>query len=104
MLRSTGIDLVITDPVAVGKDNTIDKIGDSEVDGAKVDTKIAKSKNQDKSKGKNLVKSFLAKFQALVQSFGSDFLTPGAIQVFTKLRQAFIKVSILNHFDPDCHI
>ena len=32
------------------------------------------------------------------------FFTLEAKQVFTKLRQAFIKASILNHFDLKCHI
>ena len=34
----------------------------------------------------------------------SSFLTPNARQTFTKLRQAFTKAPILNHFVPDCHI
>ncbi len=32
------------------------------------------------------------------------FLTSGARKAFTKLRQAFIEVSILNHFDLEHHI
>ncbi len=32
------------------------------------------------------------------------FLTPKARKTFTKLRQAFVKAPILNHFDPECHI
>ena len=49
------IDLVI-----VGKDSIVDRVVDSKVNKAKIDTKIAKFKSQDKSKGKNLVKSFSA--------------------------------------------
>ncbi len=32
------------------------------------------------------------------------FLTPGARKAFTKLRQAFVKALILNHFDPKYYI
>ena len=32
------------------------------------------------------------------------FLTLGAKKVFNKLRQAFTKAPILQHFDPKCHI
>ena len=34
----------------------------------------------------------------------SDFLIPGARNTFTKLRQAYIKVLIFHHFDPECYI
>ena len=33
-----------------------------------------------------------------------DFLTPRARLAFTKLRQAFVKASILYHFDPERYI
>ena len=33
-----------------------------------------------------------------------DFFTFGAKLVFSKLRQAFVKASILHHFDLECHI
>ncbi len=32
------------------------------------------------------------------------FLTTDARRAFTKLRQAFVKAPILNHFNPECHI
>ncbi len=32
------------------------------------------------------------------------FLTSEDRKAFTKLRQAFVEVPILNHFDPECHI
>ncbi len=32
------------------------------------------------------------------------FLTSGARQAFTKLRQIFVAIAILNHFDPEHHI
>ena len=34
----------------------------------------------------------------------SDFFTPEAKLAFIKLRQAFLKVPILYHFDPERHI
>ena len=34
----------------------------------------------------------------------STFFTADARRAFTKLRQAFIKPPILNHFDPEHHI
>ena len=34
----------------------------------------------------------------------TGYLTPGAKQAFTQLRQAFTKALILRHFDPECHI
>ena len=33
-----------------------------------------------------------------------NFLTPDAKKAFNHLRLAFIKASILRHFDPECHI
>ena len=92
-----------TDPV-VSEDSTINEVGNSKVDGVKVSVKTSKSKSQDKSSSKNLVKSFLDKSQASAQGFRSGFLTPGASQFFTRLRQAFIELSRFHYFDPDCHI
>ena len=34
----------------------------------------------------------------------TSYLTIGAKQVITQLRQAFTKALILQHFDPECHI
>lgn len=47
-----------------------------------------------------------AKFQDLVQSkeFKARFITPGARLAFIKLRQVFIKVPTLYHFDLKFHI
>ena len=98
-MKATGADLTATDQIASGKESIIDRVGKSKVGKAKVGAKTAKSKSQDKSKGKNL-----AKFKALTQNSKSGFLTPRARQTFTKLRQAFIKALILDHFDPDCDI
>ena len=38
------------------------------------------------------------------KSKNPTFLTVDARQAFTQLRQAFIEVSILSHFDLKCHI
>ena len=40
------------------------------------------------------------------KNFGQSglFLTANTRRAFTKLRQAFVKASILNHFDPERHI
>ena len=73
----------------------------SKTDGSKVDSnefgddKIEK-KVQKLSKSKNLSKS-----KKIVKS---DFFTLGAKLVFTELKQIFVKVPILHHFDPECHI
>ena len=104
MLMTKGVDLSTSSLVSAGKKCIINEIGNKNVDGAKVGTKKAKSKSQDKSKSKNLVNSFLAKSQAFAQGFGLGFITLEAKQVFTKLRQDFIKVPIFHYFDSDYHI
>ena len=68
------VDLIAIDSIAVDEDNNLDKIGNSKVNGTKVGAKTTKSKNQDKSKSKNLIKFFA---KALAQTSGSSFLTPG---------------------------
>ncbi len=37
-------------------------------------------------------------------NFGTDFLTPGAKEVFLHLQKAFTEASILRHFDSERHI
>ena len=64
ILRTIYIDLTTTNSVSVGEYNIIDRVDDNKVDKAKIGTKAAKLKNQDKSKVKNLIKFFMAKFQA----------------------------------------
>ena len=64
-----------------------------EVDGGKVKDDEVGKKDQ---KCKNLSKS--------KKAVGSDFLTPGAKLLFTKLRQTFLKALILHHFDPKRYI
>ena len=94
--------LLVTNLILVNEDCTINGVGNNKVDGAKVDVKTTKSKNQNISK--NLVKSFLIKSQDFPQDSKSDFYTSGTRQTFTELRQAFIEVSILHHFNPNYHI
>ena len=67
-----------------------------EVDSGKIEDNKVEKKGQKTSKSKNFSKS--------KKTVRSDFLTPGARLVFTKLRQAFVKVPILYHFDLECHI
>ena len=73
MLKATWVNLLVIDLVSIGKNNTIDKVGNSNIVGVKVGAKMAKSKS--KSKGKNLVKFFLAKSQSFVQSSELSFIT-----------------------------
>ena len=65
------------------------RIDDDEIDGDEVGDDEIGMKVQKSSKSKKTE---------------SDFLTSGARKAFTKLRQAFIKAPILQHFDPDRHI
>ena len=65
MLKTTGIDPLVIDLV-VGKNSYINRVSNSEVNKTNVGTKTTKSKSQDKSKGKNLLKSFSAKSQAFI--------------------------------------
>ena len=85
-----GIDWVSGDNRA-GHDRS--KIVDDKVDD-KVDNKTRK-KNWNPSKSKNLFKS---------KKIELDFLTSGARMAFTKLRQVFIKILILYHFDLERYI
>ena len=76
------------------------KIDDNEVNGNEVDDEFddeGGTKVQKLSRSKNLSKS-----KKTVRSL--DFLTPGAKQAFTELKQTFLKAPILHHFDPECHI
>ena len=59
-----------------------------------VDLSKSKKLKNDKSK-------ILTHFEATKEFI---FLTPNAKKTFNYLRQAFIKVPILQYFDPKCHI
>ena len=62
------------------------EVGDDEI--GKKDRKTSKSKNLYQSK----------------KTVRSDFFTLRARLAFIKLKQAFVKTSILNYFNPECHI
>ena len=95
---------------AVESKDTKFEIGDNNVvDGNEVTNKTnsIQGKNQAKmTKSKDLVKSknhdFLSNSRNMEAGLG--FLTLGARLKFTKLRQAFVKASILHHFDLKCHM
>ena len=72
------------------------KLDKSKLNGGKVDC----NEVEDDKVGKKVQK--LSKSKKTVGS--SDFFTFGAKLAFTKLRQAFLKASILYHFNPKCHI
>lgn len=59
--------------------------------------------NLAKSKMLNLAKSKMSDF-AKINSSGVDFFTLETKMTFIFLQKAFIKVSILWHSDPECHI
>lgn len=62
MLKIIEVDFSISDLISTSEDTTVNEVGNSKVVGAKVGGKMAKSKNKYRSKGRNLMKSFLAKF------------------------------------------
>lgn len=72
MLKIIKSDLLVTDPILVSKNSSVDEFSNIEVIEAKVGVKIPKSKS--KSKSKNSVKFFLAKFQSFIQSSRLSFL------------------------------
>ena len=61
-----------------------DKVDSNEIGDNEVETKVQKLSKSKKPE--------------------SGFFTPGARKAFMKLRQAFIKAPILDHFDPECYI
>ena len=77
------------------------EIDNGEFDGGKVDNEFGK-KAQKTSESKNLFKSKkLSKFK---KTLGSDFFTFVAKLAFIKLRQTFLKASILYYIDPEHYI
>lgn len=84
---------LIKDLIFVNESSTIDGIDDSvnKIGGAK-------SKNM-------IILNFLAKFKLLIESsFRLSFLIPKGRLAFIKLSQTFIKVGILQYFNPDYYI
>ena len=89
--------------------------GDGLSDGPKrVEPKTGRSESQKLSKSGNLEGKKSAKSKKPSKSrnspnfdakkTGSSFLTSDAREAFNHLRLAFIKASILRHFDLECHI
>ena len=73
------------------------KVDKSKIDDGKIEDNEIRKKNQKTSKSKNLSKS-----KKTIEF--SNFFTTAARLAFTKLRQVFVKASILHHFDLECHI
>ena len=70
-------------------------IDNGEVDSGEVGDDEFGKKGENPSKSKNSPK---------FKKTELDYLISGARRAFTKLRQVFIKASILHYFDPECHI
>ena len=107
MLRITGN----TESAANPEETEGEIGGGSMVDYSIVDdvetTNPTKGKNQAKTtKSKILVKFKNHDFSlnSRNREFGTGFLTPKARLAFTQLRQVFVKVPILHHFNPKSHI
>ena len=66
------------------------KLNKTKIDSIEVENNKVRKKVQKPSKSKKMIRL--------------DFLTPEAKLAFTKLRQAFVKASILHYFDPECSI
>ena len=73
------------------------EIDGGEVNNIKIEDNKVRKKVQKTSKSKNSSKS-----KKMVGSL--NFLILEAKLAFTELRQAFLKVAILHHFDPKCYI
>ena len=81
-------------------------VGNSMVGGGEATNPI-KGKNQAKTtKSKILIKSKSHDFppNSRNREARTGFFIPEARLAFTQLRQAFVKVPILHHFDPESHI
>ena len=107
MLKTTGSTGSAANPKEtkgeVGGDSMV---GNSIVGGGEA-INFTKGKNQAKmTKSKILVKSKSHDFPPNSRNREAEtaFLTLKARLVFTQLRQAFVKVLILHHFDPESHI
>ena len=90
----------VGDDIKAGNDGKC--INGSEIDGGEVRNDEVGKKVQKTSKFKNLSKS--KKSSKSKKTVGSDFLTPGARLVFTKLRQVFVEALILYYFNLKHHI
>ena len=96
-------EVLITDEVGgiEGGNELIEKCGKS--------SKTGKSSKAGNSKGKKSAKSKKPSKSGNSPNFdatkaGPSFLTPKARAAFNRLRLAFTKAPILQHFDLECHI
>ena len=95
---------------AINSEETEGKVGGNSVVGDLVGggevTNPTKRKNQVKiTKSQILVKSKNNDFpKSRTEEARTGFFTPKARLVFTQLRQAFVKVPIFYHFNPESHI
>ena len=98
MLMITRVELSGKDSIPISKNSNVNGIdSNSEFSETKSRVKINKSKN--------MVLAFLAKSKFFTElSSKADFHTSEIKLVFDKLRQAFIKIPILYHFDSECPI
>lgn len=67
MLRIIGVNPLVADLI-VDENSIVNRVNNNEVDGAKINLKMDKSKSQDNNKSKNLVKFFLLSLKFLSQN------------------------------------
>ena len=105
MLKTTRSTRSTTNPKETKGGVDGDSVFGNMIGGSKATNPI-KRKNQAKTtKSKILVKSKNHDFlKSRTEKVGTGFFTPKARLVFTQLRQAFIEVPILHHFNPESHI
>ncbi len=98
MLKTTSIVSPAKKPEQGGQGIQMEDEGEEELaQKSRKGQKTAKSKKWIRAK-----KAEASKAKNLSQS--GSFFTADARRAFTKLRQAFLKASILNHFDPERYI
>ena len=95
MLRIIRLELSEEDPVPINKDSSVNRIDSN--------SEVSETKSRVKTdKSKNMILAFLAKSKLFTEpSSKANFHTFEIKLVFTNLRQAFIKISILYHFDSE---
>ena len=104
MLKTTGSIGFVASPKetkgGVGGDSVVDVVGGGEATNPTKRKNLAKTTNS-----KILIKSKNHDFPKFrPEEAGMGFLTPKARLAFIQLRQAFVKATILHHFDPESHI
>lgn len=93
---------VAKNPKPIVEESIVDKVG---IDNAIGRAKFQLDSQMKSSKSKNMIRPCLAKLHLLLEpSFRPGFLTSRARWVFAELRQVFIKMLILYHFDAEYYI